>query len=763
MAKTFDFNAIKGIKLVDKSGKVKDEAVKSKLGNQNLFRFKDGIVWAKPFKLYLPTIPDSPSSVKIKINRPTTKRSLATTGQIFYIDTASHVQTTNELNIYYEDTLTITGKTTTDFYKDPIVSLSEYTVTGDVYATIEAGERVSYKLTMSPTPAVGVNNYTITRTDGWRYGNSETFTSSNVQQEHKIYHRDKLSYSVNYKRGYRNATMGINSVGSVNDLSSVTRDYSFVLADALLVTKAFRVNTLPAGVDKIIVFRDDSPIANATLGEVATITKDDTDYGKATAYIDDEFSYTWVTTEGYYEPTFSLQSPIKIDENTSDTIWLKATSGGVKQFALEIPSLPTGVESVTVTRTSSPLANASKGELSDGATIYYGDTLTVTATPEIGYNNPRIEETSITVKDDVQVKVYGTGVKTYTLTMPAIPTGVQNYGVIREGTLQQGSQNFGATTSQQKFTIYHGDNLTIDGIPVYGYEMLFSTTGGSGGSRQLFVENISSDITVTVIVNDNHLVWLTVPALPEGITSCKLEVTQTQYGETGQTWYLSDKEQRIAVFYYDSITVTPTVKAGYDTPQIGKIGSDNIYYEQNPISIGLSDVTLVVAVPKWNKVGSVNYTFTAKNVGSTESAGFVYETSSGEIPLGGYVQGLKTRLTGSVRVSTTPNTMYDEYATISGGWTVALNYDKTTSFEKTEIDLGDSSYYLIRASDHCVYVSGITINGKPLTGTFYVDVYMFFYNDRIQLQVDPRKTDGINNAAPDIRIDFNLTSIEQYY
>lgn len=757
MAKTFDFNAIKGIKLVDKSGKVKDEVVKSKLGDQNLFRFKEGIVWAKPFKLNFPT---PPHASRVEISRTSTKRSLVENGLIKSKDAYSQ---SSQEDIYYGDTLAIKGVSTSDAYTDPIVSLSQTTVTGDVDAIFIAGEHKSYNLTMPALPT-GVESCTVER---YLFGAgevAETFNATSSDKIEKIYHSDKLIASRTLKRGYSGNQPylddGLTKHSQV--LYSVDSNVNLIIPNPSLWYAAISLSVLPVGVDAIRLYRDSSPIGNATTGKILEITKNDTSYVSSRYYLDDVFSFEWDTTEGYYDPTFNHGNPFEITA-IGTNISLTATSGGVKQFTLDITSLPTGVKSLTVTRTSSPLANAGTGTLSDGATIYYGDTLTVTATPEIGYNNPRIEETSITVKNDVQVKVYGTGVKTYTLTMPAIPTGVQNYGVIREGTLQQGSQNFGATTSQQKFTIYHGDNLTIDGIPVYGYEMLFSTTGGSGGSRQLFVENVSSDITVTVIVKDNHLAWLTVPALPEGITSCKLEVTQTQYGETGQTWYLSDKEQRIAVFYYDSITVTPTVKSGYDTPQIGKIGSDNIYYEQNPISIGLSDVTLVVAIPKWNKVGSVNYTFTAKNVGSTESAGFVYETSSGEIPLGGYVQGLKTRLTGSVRVSTTPNTIYDEYASISGGWTVALNYDKTTSFEKTEVDLGDSSYYLIRASEHCVYVSGITINGKPLTGTFYIDVYMFFYNDRIQLQVDPRKTDGINNAAPDIRIDFNLTSIEQYY
>lgn len=55
-----------------------------------------------------------------------------------------------------------------------------------------------------------------------------------------------------------------------------------------------------------------------------------------------------------------------------------------KPFILYI-SKGTGVSSVTVTRTSAEEPSASTGELSDGATIYYNDKLSVSATASNGY------------------------------------------------------------------------------------------------------------------------------------------------------------------------------------------------------------------------------------------------------------------------------------------------------------------------------------------------------------------------------------------
>ena len=75
-------------------------------------------------------------------------------------------------------------------------------------------------------------------------------------------------------------------------------------------------------------------------------------------------------------------------------------SADVLSYTLTI-SKPEGVDSITVTRTSSPLKGASTGTLSNGATIYYGDTLTASATASTNYNSPTLAWTSMTVAGNV--------------------------------------------------------------------------------------------------------------------------------------------------------------------------------------------------------------------------------------------------------------------------------------------------------------------------------------------------------------------------
>lgn len=96
-----------------------------------------------------------------------------------------------------------------------------------------------------------------------------------------------------------------------------------------------------------------------------------------------------------------MATTITVRENVTASL----TAGSVKAYTLTISSLPTGVASLTVERTSSPLKGASTGTLTNGATIYYGDTLTASATASSNYNSPSLSWTSTTVTGNVTASV----------------------------------------------------------------------------------------------------------------------------------------------------------------------------------------------------------------------------------------------------------------------------------------------------------------------------------------------------------------------
>lgn len=93
---------------------------------------------------------------------------------------------------------------------------------------------------------------------------------------------------------------------------------------------------------------------------------------------------------------------------TTDLTVLKCGDTAVwgKPFTLTV-SQGTGVASVTVNRTSSPNQHASTGTLSSGATIYYGDVLSVSATASTDYTIDAYTS-SYTVTGNVVVSISAT-------------------------------------------------------------------------------------------------------------------------------------------------------------------------------------------------------------------------------------------------------------------------------------------------------------------------------------------------------------------
>ena len=95
----------------------------------------------------------------------------------------------------------------------------------------------------------------------------------------------------------------------------------------------------------------------------------------------------------------------KMNYNSNDVKYLNlnGTTVWVKPYTLTI-SRGGGVSSLTVRRTSTKEPSASTGTLSSGATIYHGDTLTVSASASSGYTLNSYT-TSYTVSSDLYIYV----------------------------------------------------------------------------------------------------------------------------------------------------------------------------------------------------------------------------------------------------------------------------------------------------------------------------------------------------------------------
>lgn len=137
----------------------------------------------------------------------------------------------------------------------------------------------------------------------------------------------------------------------------------------------------------ITVKRTSSPNANATIGNLKS---DDT------VYYGDVLSVTYTASTGYSLGNKGKTSITVTGNVTSSDIY---TSASVNSYTV---SWDTGTGyTIAVKRTSSPLKGASTGALKNGATVYYGDVLSVTYTASTGYSLSNQGSTSITVTGNV--------------------------------------------------------------------------------------------------------------------------------------------------------------------------------------------------------------------------------------------------------------------------------------------------------------------------------------------------------------------------
>lgn len=146
----------------------------------------------------------------------------------------------------------------------------------------------------------------------------------------------------------------------------------------------------------VIVKRTESPYADAATGTLAN--------GEA-VYYGDVLSINYKASAGYSIKSKGSTSITVTDDVTSDDIYATAE---LVPYTVTWDTVTGGT--ITVKRTSSPLAGKDTGTLNSGDTVYYGDVLSVTYKAKTGYTIKDKGKTSITVKgnvtsDDIKVTV----------------------------------------------------------------------------------------------------------------------------------------------------------------------------------------------------------------------------------------------------------------------------------------------------------------------------------------------------------------------
>jgi hypothetical protein len=209
--------------------------------------------------------------------------------------------------------------------------------------------------------------------------------------------------------------------------------------------------------------------------------------------------------------------------------------------------------------------------LSNGASVTYGWTLTITATASTGYNAPTIKVNGATLSGSTytvagNVAVVGTATKiAYTLTISQGPNSTIK--VLRNGsTLSNGA------------TVYYGDQLAITMTANSGYHLTLATINdapSSGGSY-----TVSGNVKVkTVAATNSHTLHLT---QGEGTV-----LTVTRSGTA-----LANNAN---ISTGDVLTVSVSAATGYQDATVQVTGAT---LSSGTVTVGEADITIVSSAVK---------------------------------------------------------------------------------------------------------------------------------------------------------------------
>lgn len=229
----------------------------------------------------------------------------------------------------------------------------------------------SLSLPYGTTYSVSGNTITFTKPDGSKVTNTAKATSPTA----------------------RTLSFGTASYGSWNSTASVSvYDYSYSTPSINATSGTITANATFSASNS----RSNVTFANSlggTSGTNATYSGNHTWTISGTTTSGSSFSRTFTSTAHNAQYYYVISRNSSATQATSNISFTPSVSRSVHSYTLYYSAKPTGVATHTVYRNGVALSN--------GATIYYGETLTQTATATTGYNNPSVNWSSITVTGNV--------------------------------------------------------------------------------------------------------------------------------------------------------------------------------------------------------------------------------------------------------------------------------------------------------------------------------------------------------------------------
>lgn len=394
--------------------------------------------------------------------------------------------------------------------------------------------------------------------------------------------------------------------------TKVTADtIATVLANQTLyahwIAQAYNVSWKTGTGYTIVVKRTSSPCANASTG---TLNNGDV------VYYGDVLSVAYTASTGYTISSKGSTSITVTGNVTSSNIYATAS---VNSYTV---SWSGGIGyTITVNRTSSPNKGASTGTLSSGATVYYGDVLSVNYTANTGYTISSKGSTSITVTGNVtSSNIYCSAtVNQYTASWSS---GTGYTITVR----RDNSPNKGASigTLNSGAAVYYGDILSVTYTANTGYSI------SSKGSTSITVTGNVTSSQIYATASLNSYTYNIVYKSSNG-TSLGTSTATYKYGTTN--------------------TISAPAKSGYNTPSSQSVAWDStsaktITFTYTPTSVATSQS--VASGAWWTKSSYtyINYATSVEYQNRTASSVQIrviwtntFVSSSGKYGYGQYFNG----------------------------------------------------------------------------------------------------------------------------
>lgn len=347
----------------------------------------------------------------------------------------------------------------------------------------------------------------------------------------------------------------------------------------------------------------------------------------------------------------------------------------------------TAFATISVSRISSPFANAGTGALSNGAAVYYGDVLSASASPTTGFENATVVASgdisgsagTYTVGGDCSLQGTATP-KAFTITRTA--KTINNRTAATVAVERMSSPFKGESTGTLSGnTVYHGDTLkfTSSNQNTSAYDVSAPTVSGASASNGIYTVN---NANITATANAAVKSWTLTINAGANVTTTVSWSSSPYQGKSGTVASKKNGTATATIYYGDALSVSNSADSYY-TASYSTSGS--ISSVSGAVTVTSSATRQTVAINFLRVTGTG--TSTSRFKGSIPiNKGESLSQSVGKSASGSYVANTGTTHTGTYSISQADagSTTFKIYFINNDG-----NYSRTCEFSSS--DIGNNS------------------------------------------------------------------------